>query len=87
MPTQVELGVPSKPEANKGPDGEKTPFNLLEFVKEARTEFSKVTWPSKDQVVNEFISVLILVAVLTGIIFLIDKVFNVIVDFFTGRLF
>ena len=63
------------------------PFNLVQFIKEVRTEFLKITWPSREQVVREFFSVVLLVFLITGIIFLIDKVFEFIVNFFTGRLF
>lgn len=62
-------------------------FNLKQFMGEVREEFLKITWPSRQQVTREFFSVLLLVAALTGIIFIIDKVFKVVVDFFTGRLF
>ncbi len=68
-------------------EAESKPFNTLEFLKEVRTEFSKITWPSRDQITKEFISVLLLVFVITGIIFLLDKIFEVIVNFFNGRLF
>lgn len=87
MPTQVELGIPRKPEPERKAEEEKPPFNLIEFLRGVKSEFPKITWPSKDQVVNEFFSVLVLVTVLTGIIFLIDKVFDIMVKFFTGRLF
>ena len=87
MPTQIELGVPHKSPAQKEPQGEGKSFNYLEFLREVKTEFLKVTWPSKAQVTNEFFSVLVLVAILTGIIFLIDKVFGIIAGFFRGNLF
>ncbi len=66
-------------------EAESKPFNALEFLKEVRTEFSKITWPSREQVTREFISVLLLVFVITGIIFLLDKIFEFIVNFFNGR--
>lgn len=62
-------------------------FNFLKFLQEVRVEFSKISWPSRDQVTKEFISVLLLVFVITGIIFLLDKIFGVISNFFSGRLF
>ena len=61
------------------------PLKLGDFLKEVKTEFLKITWPSKDQVTREFISVLLLVAALTGTIYLIDKIFEFIVNFFRGR--
>ena len=63
------------------------PFNFFKFLGEVRTEFFKITWPSKAQVTTEFISVLLLVTALTIIIFMIDKAFKIVSDFFTGRLF
>lgn len=63
------------------------PINLLEFLKEVREEFVKIVWPSRDQVTREFFAVLLLVLALTGIIFLIDKIFKIIVNFFVGRAF
>ena len=62
-------------------------FNFPKFLQEVRVEFSKISWPSRDQVTKEFISVLLLVFVITGIIFLLDKTFEIIVNFFNGRLF
>ncbi|OGI08962.1 MAG: preprotein translocase subunit SecE [Candidatus Melainabacteria bacterium RIFCSPLOWO2_02_FULL_35_15] len=63
------------------------PFNLMKFLREVRVEFVKITWPSREQVTREFFSVLLLVFVIAGIIFLLDKVFEFIVNFFNGRLF
>ena len=62
-------------------------FNLMKFLQEVRAEFLKIIWPSRDQVTREFFSVILLVFVITGIIFLLDKVFEFIVNFFNGRLF
>lgn len=87
MPTQMELEVQKKTEAGKVLEGEKTPFNLFEFLNEVRIEFLKISWPSRQQAVNEFFSVLILVSVITGTIFLIDRAFNFLVSLITGRLF
>lgn len=84
-PTQIELGVPSKPEA-KANNADETNFNLKEFLSEVKTEFEKISWPSKDQISKEFVAVLVLVAVLSGIIFGLDIIFGYVVDFFMGRL-
>ena len=61
-------------------------IKLTDYLKEVRTEFLKITWPSREQVTRELISVILLVAVLTTAIFAIDKVFEVVSNFFTGRL-
>lgn len=60
-------------------------FSIPQFLDEVKTEFIKITWPSKDQVTREFVSVILLVAVLTGIILVIDKIFEFVVNIFSGR--
>ena len=62
-------------------------FNIRQFLSEVKTEFLKISWPSKDQVTREFFSVILLVAILTGTILIIDKIFEFVADFFSGRLF
>ena len=64
----------------------KSTLNLREFLQEVREEFIKITWPSREQVTREFFAVVILVFVITSVIFLLDKVFGIMVNFFTGRL-
>ena len=61
--------------------------NLPGFLQEVREEFLKISWPSRDQVTKEFFSVLILVLVITSVIFVLDKIFGFVADFFSGRLF
>ena len=63
------------------------PVKPFEFLKEVRTEFIKISWPSREQVIREFFSVVLLVAVLTGTIFIIDKIISTCIDFFSGKLF
>ena len=63
------------------------PFNLMKFLQEVRGEFVKITWPSREQVTREFFSVILLVFIITGIIFLLDKIFEFIVNFFNGRIY
>lgn len=86
MPTQIELGNIGKPTSEVERELVKPQFNFVEFLKEVRSEFVKISWPSTDQVSKEFFSVILLVAALTGTIYLIDKVLEMIVNFFNGRL-
>ena len=86
-PTQIELGNYNNPPPKIEDNEEPKSVNIVQFLKEVRVEFLKITWPSREQVTREFISVLLLVFVITGIIFLLDKTFEVIVNFFNGRLF
>ncbi len=59
-------------------------LNIMEFLQEVKTEFLKISWPSKDQISKEFFSVILLVTFLTSIIYILDKCFEAIVNFFTG---
>ncbi|OGI20622.1 MAG: preprotein translocase subunit SecE [Candidatus Melainabacteria bacterium RIFCSPHIGHO2_02_FULL_34_12] len=86
-PSQIELGVPRKPEPQDQSKEQVKPFNVLEFLKEVRGEFIKISWPSKEQTTREFFSVILLVAVITSIIFLLDKVFGFIANLFMGRIY
>lgn len=81
---QVQLGNYQKELEEEKPASK--PFNLLQFLKETRSEFFKITWPSKEQATTEFFAVLFLVSIITGIIYLIDKVFGIVLNFFTGRI-
>ncbi len=66
----------------------KTPSTTpITYLKEVREEFSKISWPSKEQVTREFFSVILLVSVLTLIIFTIDKILGTTLDFFSGKMF
>jgi preprotein translocase subunit SecE len=47
-----------------------------EYVREVRGELRKVAWPTKNEVVNYTIVVLITVLILTGFIFVLDFVFG-----------
>jgi preprotein translocase subunit SecE len=45
---------------------------LASFIKEVRTELKKVIWPSRNQVINNTITVLITCLVIGGIIWILD---------------
>lgn len=62
------------------------PFNFLMFLQEVRSEFFKISWPSRDQVTKEFFSVILLVSILTGIIFAIDRALTFVIDLFSGKI-
>ncbi len=80
--------VVSEKETHEQETGAKTAsVNIPQFLSEVRVEFQKITWPSKEQVSREFMSVLLLVVALTGIIFVIDRIFGTIANFFTGKLY
>ena len=83
-PTQIELGNYGKPAENPEKEDVKA-ISIPQFLGEVKTEFTKITWPSKEQVVREFFSVILLVSILTGVIFLIDKGLKFVLNIFNGN--
>ncbi len=45
---------------------------LPEYVEGVKTEFKRIEWPSKEQLGKEFVSVVIIVAIISIIIYVID---------------
>lgn len=52
---------------------------IVRYFQEARLELSRVTWPTRQQVLEGTQAVLIFVVALTLITFMYDKVFEVLV--------
>lgn len=52
---------------------------LVNFVKEARAELKKVTWPNKKQLISSTIVVIITVAIVAVFLGVVDLVFSRIV--------
>ncbi|MBQ4647391.1 MAG: preprotein translocase subunit SecE [Candidatus Gastranaerophilales bacterium] len=48
---------------------------LITYLRGVKAEWSKVSWPTKKQVVAETIIVLIVVTFFTLVVFLMDKIF------------
>ncbi len=49
---------------------------LVQYFKDARAELGRVTWPSREQVVEGTQAVLVFVVALTVVIFLYDYLFG-----------
>ena len=45
---------------------------LSDYFKGVKTEFKKIQWPEQDQVRSEFIAVLVIVSIISGIVYFID---------------
>jgi preprotein translocase subunit SecE len=60
----------------------KEPLN--EYLAGVKTEFKKIQWPSKDQLKNEFVAVLIIVAIITVIVYGIDLGLDKLVSLIKG---
>lgn len=55
---------------------------LPDYFRGVKTEFNKIEWPSKEQIRNEFVTVLVIVAIISAIVYFmdigLDKVINTI---------
>ena len=52
---------------------------ILDFVRSVRSEWFKIVWPSRDEVVRATIMILVFSALATLFLFLVDSVLNAIV--------
>ncbi len=55
--------------------GKKKKVNVIKFVKEVKNELKKVVWPTKEQLINNTITVLIACAIVGVIIFIAVSAF------------
>ncbi len=59
--------------------------NMIKFMREVRQESSKVTWPSRKEVVTTTIVVFIMVTIIAMILLLSDSIIAATVEFILGR--
>lgn len=57
-----------KPKDSEKKSAADTVRDILQFLKEVNSERRKISWPGRDQVVRETWSVLVLVAIITGLV-------------------
>jgi preprotein translocase subunit SecE len=62
---------------------EKTPetkpgFSPQVFAQEAKAELSKVTWPSRQQLISESVAVMLMVTLSAFLVYGIDQLFKII---------
>lgn len=57
------------------PGTKKKKVNVIKFAKEVKNELKKVVWPTKAQLINNTITVLIACAIVAVIIFIADQAF------------
>ena len=57
---------------------------LPEYAKGVVYEFQKITWPTRDQVTQEFINVIVIVAIISVAVYIFDLGFENFFSFFKG---
>ncbi|MGB0561053.1 MAG: preprotein translocase subunit SecE [Spirulinaceae cyanobacterium] len=53
----------------------KTGFDLVKFLKESKEELAKVVWPSRQQLIGESVTVILMVTLVATTIYLVDNLF------------
>lgn len=56
--------------------GNKAGFNPVGFLEETKEELDKVVWPSRQQLISESVSVVLMVTLSATIIYLVDNFFS-----------
>lgn len=55
---------------------QKSGFNPNDFVKETKEELDKVVWPTRQQLIGESVSVILMVVLSASLIYLVDQLFH-----------
>ena len=55
---------------------QKTGFSPSDFAKETKDELDKVVWPSRQQLIGESVSVILMVVLSASLIYLVDQLFH-----------
>ena len=70
-------GAPARREPTRpAPRPPKVRIGAAEYARQVRAELRKVAWPTRGEVVNYSIIVLVALLVLTALIFLLDYIFG-----------
>ncbi len=51
-------------------------FNLATFFQETKDELGKITWPSRQQLLSESLSVIVMVTLSAALVYLADQLFG-----------
>jgi len=57
---------------------------LGEYFKGVKSEFKRIEWPNREQVTQEFFTVIVIVTIITCLIFLIDIGLDSLIKFVTN---
>ncbi len=62
-----------------------TKESLPEYIRGVKSEFLHIEWPSREQVYKEFFTVLVIVAIISAAIYVIDLGLDSLIKPLTGR--
>lgn len=61
-----------------------TKESLKDYIQGVKTEFKKITWPSREQAANELFTVIVIVTLLTTLVYALDLGIDRIINIFKG---
>jgi preprotein translocase subunit SecE len=73
--TQPKQAVEIKEKKSNRPSEDSSSFDLLKFFSESRQELSKIVWPSRQQLIGESVTVILMVTLVATTIYLVDNLF------------
>lgn len=61
-------------------------FNKFwQFIKDVRGEFTKVSWPSREELIQSTMVVMVVSLIVTAFIGMVDRILSVSITYFLGR--
>lgn len=73
--TQPTPAVEIKEKKSHRSSEDSSSFDLLKFFSESRQELSKIVWPSRQQLIGESVTVILMVTLVATTIYLVDNLF------------
>jgi preprotein translocase subunit SecE len=61
-------------------------FNKFwQFIKDVRVEFTKVSWPSREELIQSTMVVMVVSLIVAAFIGVVDRILSVSITYFLGR--
>ena len=76
--TKNELKEQPKEVSKVGTDGKPEPTGVAKLFIESKAEFGKIVWPTRQQLISESASVLLMIVAVATFVYLIDALFKAI---------
>jgi preprotein translocase subunit SecE len=72
----VKKNETAKKTAEGDASGSASGFNPAQMIQDSKTELSKVVWPTRQQLINESLAVILMVSLSATIIYLVNNLFD-----------
>jgi preprotein translocase subunit SecE len=72
------MATEGRAEGKAMPDDQKPGFNPNTFAQDTKDELKKITWPSRQQLINESLAVILMVTLSAALIYGVDQLLLVV---------